>query len=85
MKKHISWVCIDCGNKYGRHKCGISTWHEDTCGICGKRTSVTQPRDFGYLKKDWYERKWAFGVDIYHTPDEDLEMAKEISSQIKVD
>jgi len=29
----------------------VSTWHEDPCGICGQVTSVSEPRDFGHLKK----------------------------------
>ena len=48
------WVCLLCGNKHGRrpmnmHSERISTWHIGTCGICGKDTEVTEPRDFGYL------------------------------------
>jgi len=48
-----AWVCSDCGNKYGYHECGIATWHEDTCGVCGQKKIVTEPRDFGYLKEGW--------------------------------
>lgn len=47
------WVCHDCGTKYGRGECGIATWHTDTCGVCGKETAVTEPRDYGYLKEGW--------------------------------
>jgi hypothetical protein len=28
----------------------ISAWHEGTCGICGQRGPVTEPRDFGHLR-----------------------------------
>lgn len=50
-----SWVCSECGNKYGHgmpegHVC---TMHNDVCGVCGKQKAVTQPRDFGYLKPEW--------------------------------
>jgi len=47
------WICAPCGKAYGRGapENHISTWHTDTCGVCGKVTSVTEPRDFGHLKK----------------------------------
>lgn len=54
-----SWVCSDCGieanrltclAKYGKEplkKCfDVSTFHDGTCDVCGKYTSVTEPRDF---------------------------------------
>ena len=44
------WVCVDCGTKHGNRPCGVATVHEDICGVCGKLTSVTEPRDFGHLK-----------------------------------
>lgn len=57
-KTYPAWICSDCGDKYGRRKCGIATWHDgDACGICGKITATTEPRDFGHLK-DWWS-----GVD----------------------
>jgi hypothetical protein len=47
------WVCLTCGLEHGHgmphgH---VATWHEDTCGICGRTDSVTEPRDFRHLKK----------------------------------
>lgn len=46
----ISWVCHDCGSKYGQRNIQtISTWHKSKCDICLKQTGVTQPRDFGYI------------------------------------
>lgn len=47
------WVCSACGHAHGRgvppnH---VSTWHEDTCGICGRVAACSEPRDFGHLKK----------------------------------
>ena len=49
------WVCKDCGNLYRMRKPQdrISTWHMDTCGVCGKEKNCTEPRDFGYLRQDW--------------------------------
>jgi hypothetical protein len=41
------WCCYDCGvEEYGPAH-SSSTWHAGTCGICGKVTGVTEPRDFG--------------------------------------
>lgn len=53
-----AWVCIDCGNKYGRgypdgHCCTV---HNGTCGLCGQTKPVTEPRDFGHLKQGWREQ-----------------------------
>lgn len=48
-----TWVCFECGEKYGRHAPGICTVHEDVCGICGKTVPVTEPRDFGHLRDEW--------------------------------
>jgi hypothetical protein len=50
-----TWVCADCGHKYGRREFDIATWHEDVCGICGRATGVTEPRDAGGLRDDWRE------------------------------
>lgn len=50
-KKEITWICAECGKKYGNRECGIATWHEAVCDICGKKTEVTEPRDFGYTNK----------------------------------
>ena len=60
MKKQPAWVCLDCGNKLGaRPKSAnsnhVSTWHNETCGVCLQYRSVTEPRDFGYLNKGEYK------------------------------
>jgi len=47
------WICSPCGNKWGNKECGIATWHNDECGICKTFSFVTEPRDFGHLKKGW--------------------------------
>ena len=51
--KDVHWVCKDCGLKYGNHDIrGVATWHTETCEICKRSKSVTEIRDFGYLKED---------------------------------
>jgi len=60
QRKHINWVCNDCGGKYGKWyqpgaivpKQHCATYHFDTCDVCGTSdVAVTEPRDFGYLLK----------------------------------
>ena len=51
------WICAICGHKYGRREFNIATWHEDVCGICGRVTAVTEPRDAGGLRDDWQAEK----------------------------
>jgi hypothetical protein len=48
-----AWICRPCGLAYGRGmpKDHVSAWHQGVCGICAKATRVTEPRDFGHLKK----------------------------------
>jgi hypothetical protein len=48
-----AWICRPCGEAHGRGMPShhVSTWHMDTCGVCGRRAEVTEPRDFGHLKK----------------------------------
>jgi hypothetical protein len=57
MKKKIPtypiWICHPCGMRHGNKKCGVATWHENTCDICGAEASVTEPRDYGHLKDTW--------------------------------
>ena len=50
------WVCMDCGERYGRRAVGMATFHMDECGICGQEKAVTQPRDYGYLQPDWQDQ-----------------------------
>ena len=52
-KPYPAWICSDCGDKWGRRECHIATWHTDPCGLCGKTTWVTEPRDYGHLKDGW--------------------------------
>ena len=54
VSDYPAWVCADCGAKYGRRECNPhATWHPDTCGICGERKPVTEPRDYGHLREGW--------------------------------
>lgn len=59
MTIRIKKVCSKCGIEANRLTClkkysaepfkkvfDISTYHKAKCDICGKLTSVTQPRDF---------------------------------------
>ena len=51
-------VCWDCGKKYGcRMRDGVSSYHIGRCDVCGKAKTVTEPRDFGYLNKDWLKHE----------------------------
>jgi len=50
-KSDIIWVCSDCGKKYGYVATGCSTFHVDTCDVCGEEKPCTEPRDYGYLPK----------------------------------
>lgn len=51
--ENTEWVCVDCGERYGRRAVGMATFHIDECGVCGQQKAVTQPRDYGYLKTGW--------------------------------
>jgi hypothetical protein len=48
-----AWICRPCGEEHGRGMPAghVSTWHMDTCGVCGQFTSVSEPRDFRHLKQ----------------------------------
>jgi hypothetical protein len=52
-KPYPDWICRPCGFAYGRfpHTYRVSTYHQDTCGICGEFTACTEPRDFGHLRQ----------------------------------
>ena len=57
--KQPTWVCLDCGQKYGRwYTNGVyhgpspwcATYHQDHCDVCQRdNVTVTEARDFGYL------------------------------------
>jgi hypothetical protein len=51
-RPYPDWICRPCGEAHGRGmpEGHVSTWHMDTCGICGRQAEVTEPRDFRHLK-----------------------------------
>jgi len=58
------WVCDSCGAAYGiwweaGEYCGpskhLATYHVDDCRVCGRHVPCTEPRDYGYLRKEWLE------------------------------
>jgi len=60
MDDYPSWICRECGVKYGRSQFfkRWATFHAGTCDICGAKTAVTEPRDYGHLVgDDWKRRK----------------------------
>jgi hypothetical protein len=66
------WICDGCGQLYGRwhqgnysgplHHC--ATYHMGVCEICKEKTSVTEPRDYGHVVRDW---KWRYEMDCKRT------------------
>lgn len=55
MTDYPDWICADCGMRWGRKPDGNrhATLHAGTCGICGNRDVVTEPRDYGHLRDGW--------------------------------
>lgn len=63
-----TWVCDDCGQKYGSWYDADGTYHGpesraatyhigDKCDVCKRNTvAVTEARDFGYLIEGWQPR-----------------------------
>jgi hypothetical protein len=49
--EYPNWVCMECGLKHGRRAPGVATWHEGECDACGRKASVTEPRDFGHFPR----------------------------------
>lgn len=49
------WICAPCGELC--RPAGIATWRPGTCGICGRKRAVTEPRDFGHLRDGWRDRR----------------------------
>ncbi len=44
-----SVCCADCGEKYGVHSVGYSSWWNGTCDVCNKEAPVTESRDYAYF------------------------------------
>ena len=49
--KSAEVVCKDCGSKYGHYSVGCSSTWTGTCGVCGQEKSITEVRDWNYLKE----------------------------------
>lgn len=43
----ISFICADCGARWGRREPDNATWHMGRCDLCGTEAALTEPRDFG--------------------------------------
>ena len=46
-----AWTCDECGEKYGKKVIPLSTYHFGICSVCGEKTSITELRDYNYLRK----------------------------------
>lgn len=57
LRPYAYTCCYDCGNEYGRHRGGASSFWQDTCEICNEIKPVTECRDFGYPCFPGFE-KW---------------------------
>lgn len=56
IEDYPEWLCGPCGLAYGRRPAGDgASWHRGTCGICGAKAAVTEPRDFGHLRPEWQQ------------------------------
>jgi hypothetical protein len=60
------WVCTDCGTEWGSWwdentytgpEPHYATYHMNMCDVCGQWKSVTEARDFGYLRTGWEKVK----------------------------
>lgn len=49
MSKEIpTWICRDCGLKYGKSRGGVTTFHMNNCDWCGEKKSVCHCRNYSY-------------------------------------
>jgi hypothetical protein len=44
-----SVCCADCGEKYGVHSVGYSSWWNGKCHVCEQQAPVTESRDYAYF------------------------------------
>lgn len=49
LLKEAYAVCHPCGVEYGICSSGSSTMWNGNCDVCGKQTTITEARDYGYL------------------------------------
>ena len=56
------WICHECGVQWGRwYEDGeylgpnpyCATYHMGECGVCRREKSVTEPRDYGLVRRGW--------------------------------
>lgn len=47
-----SWICHDCGEKYGARTPTMCTAHDGKCDMCEQQKTVTSPRKYGYPRRD---------------------------------
>lgn len=58
MKPYPTKVCQACATKTGaRNRKSASTYHLAKCDVCGMRSAVTEPRDFGYPQFEGHNSK----------------------------
>lgn len=56
-KPYPIWICRDCGKKHTtKGQFEVSTWHIDTCNVCGEEKECTEPRDFYYPNFPGHDR-----------------------------
>ena len=48
--KKAKLCCNVCGNNFGERTRTQSTWYDGKCDVCGVNISVTEVRDFNYLR-----------------------------------
>lgn len=58
MRDYPNVICFPCGKALGnwtpvQYEGRVCTAYPGTCGVCGEETTVTEPRDFGHLRKGW--------------------------------
>jgi len=53
----ITWVCANCGRRFGNYLPSVATWHEDICDICGRKIAVTESRDFGGIIRETFTKQ----------------------------
>ena len=63
MVRQPDWCCSDCGRTYGKRLPECATYHDAVCGVCGVWRSVTEPRDYGYLRREWRGHGRTNGID----------------------
>lgn len=62
LNNQPDWVCHECGSALGKWWVDgkyigplpyCATFHMGTCDVCRQEKSVTEARDFGYLRDGW--------------------------------